>query len=211
MRLTKLGHACVRLQKDDRTLVIDPGGLTPESDALAGAEAVLITHEHFDHFEADRLRRAVAEDPLLTIYTCRAVAAGLADLGARVRTLGEGDSVTIAGFEVAVAGQKHEVVHPDVPRVENIGFLIDGEVFHPGDAFTVVNAPTLLVPGQAPWMKNPEMVEYLRAVRPRRAFAVHDGLLNDFGLGLMTQTLVTEGKRQDADFRRLAPGESVEL
>ncbi|MCO6006039.1 MBL fold metallo-hydrolase [Actinoallomurus purpureus] len=211
MRLTKLGHSCVRVRKDDRTLVIDPGGLTPQGDAFAGAEAVLITHEHFDHYAADRLRKALADDPRLTVYTCRAVAADLGDLGDRVRAVGEGDALTIAGFEVAVAGQKHEIVHPDVPRVENIGFLIDGEVFHPGDAFTVLEVPTLLVPGQAPWMKAPEMIEYLRAVTPRRAFAVHDGLLNEFGLGLLDNQLKGEGERQNADFRRLQPGESVDI
>jgi L-ascorbate metabolism protein UlaG (beta-lactamase superfamily) len=211
MQLTKLGHACVRLRKDDRTLVIDPGGLTPEDDAITGAEAVLITHEHFDHLEAERLHKALAADPRLTVYTCRAVAAILGDAGDRIRTVGEGDALSIAGFEVGVVGQKHEVVHPDVPPVENVGFVIDGEVFHPGDAFTVVQAPTLLVPGQAPWMKAPEMIEYLRAVAPRRAYAVHDGLLNEFGLGLLENQLTGEGERQDADFRRLKPGESVQL
>ncbi|GLY91394.1 MBL fold metallo-hydrolase [Actinoallomurus iriomotensis] len=211
MQLTKLGHSCVRLRKDDRTLVIDPGGLTPEDDAITGAEAVLITHEHFDHLEAERLRRALVEDPRLTVYTCRAVADILSDVGDRVRTVGEGDAFTVAGFDVAVVGQKHEIVHPDVPPVENVGFLIDEEVFHPGDAFTVVRAPTLLVPGQAPWMKAPEMIQYLREVSPRRAYAVHDGLLNDAGLGLLESQLSGEGKRQDAEFRRLKPGESVPL
>jgi L-ascorbate metabolism protein UlaG (beta-lactamase superfamily) len=211
MQLTKLGHACVRVRKDDRTLVIDPGGLTPEDNAITGADAVLITHEHFDHLEAARLRKALTEDPRLTVYTCRAVAQILGDVGDRVRTVGEGDALDIAGFEVAVVGQKHEVVHPDVPPVENVGFFIDGEVFHPGDAFTVVDAPTLLVPGQAPWMKAPEMIEYLRAVGPRRAYAVHDGLLNEFGLGLLESQLTGEGEAQDADFRRLKPGESVQL
>ncbi|GLY81242.1 MBL fold metallo-hydrolase [Actinoallomurus iriomotensis] len=211
MQLTKLGHSCVRLRKDDRTLVIDPGGLTPEDDAITGAEAVLITHEHFDHLEAERLRRALVEDPRLTVYTCRAVADILSDVGDRVRTVGEGDAFTAAGFDVAVVGQKHEIVHPDVPPVENVGFLIDEEVFHPGDAFTVVRAPTLLVPGQAPWMKAPEMIQYLREVSPRRAYAVHDGLLNDAGLGLLESQLSGEGKQQDAEFRRLKPGESVPL
>jgi hypothetical protein len=48
-------------------------------------------------------------------------------------------------------------------------------------------------------------------VTPRRAYAVHDGLLNDFGLGLLESQLTGEGKRQNADFRRLKPGESVQL
>lgn len=211
MQLTKLGHACVRVQKDDRTLVIDPGGLTPETGAIAGAEAVLITHEHFDHLEAERLRKALADDPRLTVYTCGAVARILGDFGDRIRVVGDGDAVSIAGFDVAVVGRKHEVVHPDVPPVDNIGFFLDGEIFHPGDAFTVLAAPTLLVPGQAPWMKAPEMIQYLRAVTPRRAYAVHDGLLNDYGLGLLDSQLTGEGEQQKADFRRLRPGQSVEL
>ena len=138
---------------------------------------------------ADSLRRALAEDPRLTVYTCRAVADILSDVGDRVRTVGEGDAFTVAGFDVAVIGQKHEVVHPDVPPVDNVGFLIDEEVFHPGDAFTVAQAPTLLVPGQAPWMKAPEMIQYLREVAPRRAYAVHDGLLNDQGYVMNDETV----------------------
>ncbi|HEU5159465.1 MAG TPA: MBL fold metallo-hydrolase [Streptosporangiaceae bacterium] len=211
MRLTKLTHACVRLQKDDRALVIDPGGLTKEADALDGADAILITHEHMDHLDADRLRRAASERPGLEIYTCRAVADQLSGVSARV--LGDGDAVTIAGFEVAVVGQRHEVVHPDVPPVENIGFFVDDTVFHPGDAFTVPGrpVPTLLVPTNAPWMKNTEMIGYLREVAPERAYSVHDGLVNDIGLMLIDGNLGGEGKQQGKDFRRLAPGETLDL
>jgi L-ascorbate metabolism protein UlaG (beta-lactamase superfamily) len=213
MRLTKLGHACVRITDEDRTLVIDPGGLTPEADAIAGAQAILLTHEHFDHYEADRLRQALAADPLPTVYTCRGLATQLADLGDRVRAVGNGDALRIAGFDVAILGEKHEVVHPDVPPVDNVGFLIDGTIFHPGDAFTVpgVPVPTLLVPAQAPWMKAPEMFAYLREIRPDHAFAIHDGLVNEVGLALMESQLTGEGERQNADFRRLKPGESFDL
>jgi L-ascorbate metabolism protein UlaG (beta-lactamase superfamily) len=211
MRLTKLTHACVRLQKDDRTLVIDPGGLTREADALAGADAVLITHEHMDHLDADRIRKAAAANPGLEIYTCRAVADQLS--GVSARTLGDGDALTIAGFEVGIAGQQHEIVHPDVPPVDNIGFFVDGAVFHPGDAFTVPDrpVPTLLVPTQAPWMTNSDMIGYLRDVGPGRAFSVHDGLLNEIGLSIIDKNLEGEGERQGKEFRRLAPGESIDL
>ena len=46
MRLTKLGHACVRLDKDGAALVIDPGVWSQAAEALSGASAVLVTHEH---------------------------------------------------------------------------------------------------------------------------------------------------------------------
>jgi L-ascorbate metabolism protein UlaG (beta-lactamase superfamily) len=213
MRLTKLGHACVRLQKDERTLVIDPGAFTPEGDALDGADAVLVTHEHFDHFDPDRLRRAMAENPALEVWTSRVVAENLADLGGRVHEVGHEDAVTVAGFDVHVYGRDHEILHPDVPPIPNTGFLIDGEVFHPGDALTVPSEPvrTLCLPGNAPWMKVPELFLYTREVRPERAFVIHDGLLNDNGLGVMETAVTNAGKQLGKDFRRLKPGESVEL
>ncbi|GLZ10199.1 MBL fold metallo-hydrolase [Actinomadura sp. NBRC 104425] len=214
MRLTKFGHACVRIQKDDRTLVIDPGAFTPEADAaLTGANAVLITHEHPDHFDADRLRKALSDDPALQVWASRVVARSLADLGGRVHEVGHGDAVTVAGFDVHVYGEDHEILHPDVPPIPNVGFLVDGEVFHPGDALTVPSepVPTLCLPGNAPWMKVPEMYAYLREVRPERAFVVHDGLLNDVGLNVMMKHVTTAGEEAGKDFRRLAPGESVEL
>ncbi|MFI0353900.1 MBL fold metallo-hydrolase [Actinomadura sp. 9N407] len=213
MRLTKLGHACVRLQKDDRTLVIDPGAFTPEGDALDGADAVLITHEHFDHFDPDRLRKAMVENPALEVWTSRVVAENLADLGGRVHEVGHEDAVTVAGFDVHVYGRDHEILHPDVPPIPNTGFLVDGEVFHPGDALTVPSEPvrTLCLPGNAPWMKVPELFLYTREVRPERAFVIHDGLLNANGLGVMENAVTNAGKQLGKEFRRLKPGESVEL
>ncbi|MEU4427236.1 MBL fold metallo-hydrolase [Actinoplanes sp. NPDC024001] len=211
MDLIKYGHACVRLEKDGHALVIDPGAMTPEAEALAGADAVLITHEHFDHFEPDRLREAAAGNPDLVVYTCSGVARRLADLGVKVHVLRDGESVDVAGFRVRAAGQKHQFSHPDVAPVDNVGFLIDDEVFHPGDALTVVDVPTLLVPGNAPWMTAPDLIAYLRRMAPRRAYAVHDGLLNDWGLQVLDGVLRIEADRSNADIRRLRCGERVRL
>jgi L-ascorbate metabolism protein UlaG (beta-lactamase superfamily) len=211
VRLTKYGHACVRLEKESRALVIDPGAIMADPAALAGAEAVLITHEHWDHFEAGRLREAAERDPGLLVYTCAGVARHLGELADRVRVVADGDVVTVAGFRVAVVGEKHHVSHPDVPPVGNVGFLVDDEVFHPGDALTVVDVPTLLVPGQAPWMTVPDLIRYLREVRPRRAYAIHDGLLNEWGLKVLDGVLAGEADRLGADVRRLPVGGGAEL
>lgn len=209
MKLTKHGHACVRLEKDGATLVIDPGGLTEES-ALDGADAVLITHEHFDHLEVKRL---AALGPHVQIWTCDPVARQLDGIGATVNVVGEGDSFTAAGFDVGVAGREHARIASDMPVVPNIGFLVDGELFHPGDSFTVPGVPvgTLLTPTSGPWLKAAEFMDYLREVAPQRAYSIHDGLYNDIGLSLVDNFLDRRGKAQNADFRRLKPGESVTL
>jgi L-ascorbate metabolism protein UlaG (beta-lactamase superfamily) len=211
VELTKFGHACIRLDKDEQRLVIDPGGFTDPS-ALADAHAVLITHEHFDHFVEGPLREAAAANPELRIWTNGSVAEQLTGLGDRVTTVGEGESFTAAGFDVRVYGTWHAVVHPDIPRIGNVGFLVDGAVFHPGDALTIPDVPvdTLMLPVHAPWSKIAELIDWVRAVAPNRAYAVHDGLLNDVGLGLVARLLGEQGPPgTGAPYARLAAGESV--
>ncbi len=212
MELIKYGHACVVLCEGDRRLVIDPGAFTDPS-ALDGASAVLITHEHFDHLEPERLRAAMDADPALEVWSNRSVADQLEGLGGRVHVVGHGDSVSVAGFDVHVHGELHAVIHPEIPRIRNVGFLVDGQVFHPGDALTVPEEPvaTLLLPVHAPWSKVSEVIDYVRAVGADQAFAVHDGLLSDAGLGVVGGMLGERGPGTPTPSSRLAPGESTEL
>jgi L-ascorbate metabolism protein UlaG (beta-lactamase superfamily) len=211
MELTKRGHACVVLGDGDRRLVIDPGIFT-EEDALDGADAVLITHEHADHFAPDRIRAALDGGPALEVWTNRSVAEQLGGFGDRVHVVGDGDAVTVAGFEVHVHGELHAQIHPEVPRIANVGFLVEGLVFHPGDALTVPEepVPTLLLPMHAPWSKVAELIDYVRAVDADQAFAVHDALLSDTGLGVVGGLLGERGPGTPTPFSRLAPGGTVE-
>ena len=68
LKLTKKSHACVRLEKDGRTLVLDPGVFS-EEDAAVGADAILVTHEHPDHFDERQLRTALERNPAAEIWT----------------------------------------------------------------------------------------------------------------------------------------------
>ncbi|GAA2597532.1 MULTISPECIES: MBL fold metallo-hydrolase [Streptomyces] len=212
MELTKFGHACVRLEKDGRRLVIDPGGLS-DPGALEGADAVLVTHEHFDHFSEEVLRRAAAASPGLRIWTNSSVAKRLDGLGTRVAAVGDGDDFTVAGFDVRVHGTWHAVIHPDVPRISNIGFQVDGTLFHPGDALTVPDGPvgTLLLPVHAPWSTVGNLIDYVREVAPHDAYAVHDGALNDVGTAMVEGFLGERGPGVPARYHRLAPGTSVRI
>jgi L-ascorbate metabolism protein UlaG (beta-lactamase superfamily) len=208
MELTKKSHACVRLEREGRTLVIDPGGFT-EPDAVAGVDAILVTHEHADHFSEDRLRAGLEANPAAELWTLSSVADAMsAAFPGRVHTVGHGDSFTAAGFDVQVHGELHAVIHPDIPRITNIGFLIDRAVFHPGDALTLPGhaVDTLLLPVQAPWSKISEVIDYVREVRPRRSVDVHDALLTDLARPIYDMQI---GNLGGADHLRLAPGEAL--
>lgn len=210
MRLTKKTHACVQLEKDGRRLVIDPGGFS-EQDAALGADVVLVTHEHPDHFDEDRLRAALEANPGAALWTLRSVARQLsAAFPGRVHTVGHGDTFTAAGFEVQVHGELHAVIHPDIPRITNVGYLVDGAVFHPGDALTVPDheVDTLMLPVHAPWNKISEVIDYVREVGPRRAVDVHDAYLADLARPIYDRQI---GELGGADHGRLAPGDSLDV
>ncbi|MFJ3977183.1 MBL fold metallo-hydrolase [Streptomyces sp. NPDC090021] len=210
MKLTKRLHSCVQLEKDGRTLVIDPGAFS-EPDAGLGADALLVTHEHPDHFEEGRLRAALDANPAAGLWTLRSVAERLAPAyPGRVHTVGHGDTFTAAGFEVQVHGELHAVIHPDIPRVTNVGYLVDGSLFHPGDALTVPGVPveTLMVPVHAPWNKVSEVIDYLREVKPRRALDIHDAYLADIARPVYDFAL---DKLGGTDHGRLTAGDSTSV
>ncbi|MFD4611685.1 MBL fold metallo-hydrolase [Streptomyces sp. NPDC058440] len=211
MRLTKMAHACVRLEKDGQTLVIDPGGFS-EQDAASGADAILVTHEHADHFDEGRLRAALESRPGAEIWTLKSVAEQIAAaFPGRVHTVGHGDTFTAAGFDVQVHGELHAVIHPDIPRITNVGYLVDGgRVFHPGDALTVPEVPveTLMLPVMAPWNKISEVIDYVREVGPQRTYDIHDALLTDLARPIYDHQIGTLG---GAEHLRLTPGATAEV
>ncbi|MFB8085526.1 MBL fold metallo-hydrolase [Streptomyces sp. NPDC055992] len=210
LTLTKESHSCIRLEKDGRTLVIDPGGFS-ERDAAIGAEAILVTHEHPDHFDEQRLRAGMEADPAAEIWTLRSVAERLsAAFPGRVHTVGHGDTFSAAGIDIEVHGELHAVIHPDIPRVTNIGFLVDGQVFHPGDALTVPGraVDTLMLPVMAPWNKISEVIDYVREVKPRRAIDIHDALLTDLARPIYDRQI---GELGGSDHGRMTPGDSKAL
>ncbi|WP_371516548.1 MBL fold metallo-hydrolase [Kitasatospora sp. NBC_01300] len=212
MRITKFGHACVRLEHDGTTVVVDPGAFT-DLAALTGADAVLITHEHMDHFEEARLRAALEADPALRVWTNSEVAAQLDGVAQRVAVVGEGDAFEVGGVGVSVHGEWHAVIHRDIPQVKNIGFLFDGRLFHPGDAFTVPphSVDTLLLPLAAPWSKAGEVVDYVREAAPRVAVPVHEATLSPVGQMIATRLLGPDGPGTGAELTVLGEGESLEL
>jgi L-ascorbate metabolism protein UlaG (beta-lactamase superfamily)/catechol 2,3-dioxygenase-like lactoylglutathione lyase family enzyme len=201
VRLTRWTHACVTLEHDGRRLVLDPG-IWSEAQALAGAEAVLLTHHHRDH--ADVARLAASGVP---VWAPRG-----AELGSLPHTpLDPGQRVEVAGFEVTTVGGQHAAVVPGQEVCANLGYVVaagDDSVYHPGDALAVPEhrVATALVPLQGSWLKTVEAVTFLRELRPDRAVAVHDGMVNDRARAGLNHWLATEG---DTEYHWLAPGTTL--
>jgi L-ascorbate metabolism protein UlaG (beta-lactamase superfamily) len=205
MKLTKYSHACVRLEKDGKILLVDPGNFA-EDAAFEGVDAILVTHEHLDHLDPARVKKLDAP-----IWTNASVASQLGDLGDRVNVVADGQAFEAAGFAVRAYGRDHAIILPElgVP-CQNVGYLIEDAVYHPGDSFTRPDRKvhTNLVPISGPWFALPPAIEYTRAVDAEQTVGIHDALLSPIGLGMMKRWLADQGSRP---YLGLAPGESVEV
>jgi len=209
MRLTKYTHACVRLERDGRALVIDPGVFS-ERDACDGASAVLVTHEHPDHVNMELLPRIVEQNPGLKIYAGEAVTSQLSALGDAVVTVSLGDLFDAGGFAVQAVGGQHAEVYDGLPGIANLGYIVDAEVYHPGDSFFIPlgRMPALLLPVGGPWVKTAEMLDFVRAVAPERAFPIHDAVLSPIGFNLVDGWVAGKGQ---TNYERIPVGGSVEI
>lgn len=218
MKLTKYTHACVRLEKEGGVLVLDPGTFSESAEALSGVQAVLVTHEHPDHLDTEAVVEALQGNQHLELHAPEGVARQLREnapaAADRIHTVEPGSSFQAAGFDIRSFGGQHALIHPQIPLVANVGFLVDQNVYHPGDSFIIpdgITVQTLLVPLHAPWSKSAEVVDFVIGVRAPRAFQIHDGLLNDNGLGIVEGHVKRIGAKYGTEYRHLAPRESVEV
>jgi L-ascorbate metabolism protein UlaG (beta-lactamase superfamily) len=216
MLLTKYTHACIRLEKDGHALVIDPGSFSELEVALKGAATVLITHEHEDHVDRERLPGILSASDGMQVYAPEGVAEELRELvpeaAGRIHAAAPQTRFSVSGFEIRTYGGQHALIHPHIPVVDNIGYLIDDNVYHPGDALIVPHrqvVPTLLVPVHGPWSKTAEVIDFLTSVRPARAYPIHDGLLNRNGQGIVEKHLARFGEQYGTRYQHLEPGQSV--
>ena len=211
MRLTKHEHACLVLEKSDDILVIDPGIFTMPLDDLHGVVAIVITHEHADHWTSEQLDRILDLNPDATIFAPRSVQRQAT--GHTVTAVADGDTHEVGAFTLTFSGTTHAIIHSSIPVVENVGVMVDDVLFYPGDAYTIPAVPvdTLATPAGAPWLKIGEAMDYVLAVAPKRAFPTHEMTLSVAGKALANARLETVTKQGGGEYFVLEPGDSLDL
>ncbi|MEV4667174.1 MBL fold metallo-hydrolase [Microbacterium sp. LWO12-1.2] len=212
MRVTKYEHATLRIDQSDQTLVIDPGSFTTPLDDLNGLVGIVLTHEHPDHWTPEHLDRLLRAAPGTPIFAPAGVAAA-AD-GYDITVVSPGDTVAVGDFALRFFGGTHAVIHSSIPTIDNVGVLVNEELYYPGDSYAVpegIEVDTLAAPLGAPWLKIGEAMDYVLAVKPRRAFGTHDMTLSVAGKTMHRARLQWATEQGGGEFFVLEPGESLDL
>lgn len=178
MQTTHYGHSCVLLDTGAARILLDPGTFSSGFESVTDLDAVLVTHQHPDHLDPERLGALLDANPGARLIVDAGTGEQLG--GTDHEVVAPGASIQVAGARVDVLGGEHAVIHPDIPVIPNNAYLVDGTHLHPGDAFTPPPGPVdvLFLPTGAPWLKASEAVEYLRQVAPRTAVPIHEAILS---------------------------------
>jgi len=212
MHITKHEHAALRIDEAGKSIIIDPGSFTTPLDALTDVVAVVITHEHPDHWTASHLDRILRDAPGIPVFSTAGVAAATGDH--EITIVEPGEERTVGGFTLRFFGGTHAVIHGSLPPVENLGVLVNDELYYPGDSYAVpegVDVRTLAAPIGAPWLKIGEAMDFVLALAPRRCFGTHDMTLSRIGVTMHRERLRWATEQDGGAFFELDPGQSIDV
>ncbi|MDO8626678.1 MAG: MBL fold metallo-hydrolase [Candidatus Magasanikbacteria bacterium] len=179
MKITKFGHSCLLVEEADAGILIDPGMWSVVPPDLKNIDAILITHEHGDHFYISNIKNILKNNPGAKIFTNPTVVAKAKAEGVVASILKNGEVVQVKTVSIKGFGEKHAFIYKTMPICDNVGFIIAGQLFHPGDSYELPEEPVaiLALPLVAPWTDLAHTLEFGIAINPKIMFPIHDGFL----------------------------------
>ena len=187
MRLTHLGHACLLVETVGQRILIDPGAYSPGIVDLTGLSVILVTHQHPDHVDLQRLPEILEANPQARLYAEPQAAAILEGAGIGSELTAAYETLTVGRVEITPVGEKHALINEALPRIGNLGLVLRSEgepsLFHPGDAYDGEpgQVDILALPLNAPWSASRDTVAFARRISPRVCVPIHDALLSAIG------------------------------
>ncbi len=212
MKITKYEHACLVAEEQGKKLVIDPGSFVrTKFDDVKDVVGIVITHVHGDHLSGDHIADILKNNPQAQLFGTQEVASELKDR--KINVVTGGDTAIVGPFELKFFGGQHAVIHPSWPVNQNVGVMVNSQLYYPGDSFSEPGEAVhiLGLPVSAPWLKIAETMDFLTKLKPKIAFPTHNAILSDTGENLVENMLDNVATAAGTKLQSLKPGESLEI
>jgi L-ascorbate metabolism protein UlaG (beta-lactamase superfamily) len=184
LRISFVGHASLFFTFDGKVVHVDPVSGEGDYRSFPKADLILITHEHFDHLDAEAV--GFIRKPGTHVVISQACAGKIKD----AVVMKNGDQKTIQGFDVE-AVPAYNILHkrsdgnPFHPKGQGNGYVItfgDKRVYVAGDTEPIPEMKSLgaidiaFLPMNLPYTMSPEMAaEAARIIRPKILYPYHYG------------------------------------
>src|SRR4029077_3250885 len=115
MRISHLGHSCLLVEYDDTRILLDPGTFSDDFDFVEDVDAIVVTHQHPDHVDVDRLPALLKGNPDARLLVEPSTVEVLAAAGVTAEQFAAGESASFGPVTVTGVGGLHAVIHRDIP------------------------------------------------------------------------------------------------
>ncbi len=188
VKITWLGHDGFKIEDGDQTLVIDPFQLGHE----VRADYVLLSHEHFDHCNAEDLKKVLK--PTSTVVAISSCKDELSKVKPKeVKIVKPGDRIKVGDFEVHAVpaynvNKFREPGKPFHPKADGkVGYIVKTKkgvtIYHTGDSDLISEMENLkpdiaLLPVSGTYvMTADEAVQAAQKIKPKIAIPMHYGAI----------------------------------
>ncbi len=208
MKITKLEHSGLAVEKDGKTILIDPVEFELKLPDFANVVAVVITHRHKDHLQTEVLQRTKAASPAVRFYAPGDTIDKIDD----AKQVRNGSIAEVSDFSLSFFSENHAPIFKNEIPCQNNGVVIDKMVAHPGDSFDLPQSSVdlLCVPLSAPWCKISDIAEYIESTKPKAVLPIHDSVLSPLGRDFNLNGLKKICEQNKIVLFNLRPGESIE-
>lgn len=207
LQITKFEHSCLLVSMNDRHILIDPGVMSSEllrQATLPELEAIVVTHVHGDHLDAQYAAEKLAQSPQTKIYGPTQVMEALRDAGVT--------AIASLPEDVTLFESKHEDGNPLFETPDQQGYHLFDVLTHPGDSHHFEQTKQVLaLPVTAPWGASTTAMKLAIKLKPKYVIPIHDWHWSEAARYSMYQNFTRVLKEHDIIFVSIMNDSSIEV
>lgn len=202
MKITRFTQSCLLIEENGARILIDPAD---EDKDFGKLDAVLYTHEHSDPFNVGVCKKLMGQGAV--VYANPETAK---QIGQQVNIATGGQKFEINGAKIEVHKLLHSLLPDGSEGPENIGYLVNGKFFHPGDGKGIENlqVEVLALPITGPDISMKEAFDFAKQVGAKTVIPIH---YDKIGANPVSYKGFAERLGMPFEVKPLAISESVEI